>query len=139
AQVRCPIRQLNAPLINEWLGALHLSARSVKNYRGAVSNLIDFAIGQKYLPSGFGEMRFVRTPKEEEGEVEIFTPSEMQLLLRHARRSILPVLLLGGFAGLRTSETLLVSWEHIHWEQGLITVPGRAKTGRRLAWMPGNL
>jgi integrase len=135
--VQCPIDQLSAPLINEWLAGLHLSPRSVKNYRGAISNLIEFAVGAKYLPATFAEMRFVKVPKVGQGDRQIFTIAEMRLLLKHASESLLPVLVLGGFAGLRTSETRHICWEHVHWDSGVITVP-RGKTGERLAPLMDN-
>lgn len=137
AEIKCPIGKLSAPVINAWLGSLNLSPRSVKNYRGAVSNLLDFAVGAKYLPATFAEMRFVPTPKKVEDAKEIFTIAEMRLLLKHASDSLLPVLVLGGFAGLRTSETRHICWEHIHWEKGVITVP-KGKTGKRLAPLMNN-
>lgn len=137
AGVNCPIRQISAPMINQWLKSLKLGPRSLKNYRGAVSNLVEFAIGEKYLPATFAEMRFVPIPKEAGGPVEIFTIAEMRLLLRHCTPSLLPVLVLGGFAGLRTSETRHIRWEHIHWGQECITVP-KGKTGSRLAQLTSN-
>lgn len=135
--VKCSIRNLNAPVINEWLRGLKLSPRTRKNYRGAISNFIEFAIGEKYLPATFNEMRFVQVPKLPDQKIQIFTPAEMQLLLRHCTPSLLPVLVLGGFAGLRTSETRHIRWEHIHWGQGCITVP-TGKTGSRVAELTSN-
>jgi len=137
AAVQCPIRLLNAPVINEWLGSLGLSPRSVKNYRGAIGNLVEFGIGMKYLPPGFAEMRYVKAPKAIENEVEIFTVAEMRLLLSHANKSLLPVLVLGGFAGLRTSETVNISWEDIRWNKGQLRVPN-GKTGKRIAALFSN-
>lgn len=137
AAVKCPIRLLSALVINEWLSSLKLSPRSVRNYRGAIANLVQFSISKKYLPPAFAEMRFVSTPKSAGKEVEIFTTPEMQLLLRHASQSLLPVLVLGGFAGLRTSETKHICWEHVHWNRGTLTVP-RGKTGNRVARLFGN-
>src|SRR5207237_5632722 len=65
-------------------------------------------------------------------EIEIFTVGQMRLRLRHVSLSVLPALVLGGFAGLRTSEVQHLCWEHVHWDKGLITVP-QGKTGKRLA------
>lgn len=143
--MNCPISGLSAPIITDWLAALRggrhgqlLSPRSMKNFRGAIGNLLGFAVGRKYLPASYSEMKFVTVPIEGQRDIEIFTLDEMRLLLSYASQTLLPVLVLGGFAGLRTSETREICWENIHWTKNLITVP-RGKTGPRKAWMPKNL
>ena len=139
ADVQCAIGDLNAPVMNDWLSNLDCTSRTRLNYRRALSNLVGYAIGRKYLPDTFADMRHVDRPDPDDDEIEIFRVEEMRLLLRHVTDSVLPALLLGGFAGLRTSEIPKLAWSDIHWSQGLITVPRKTKTGPRLVPLMDNL
>ena len=62
-----------------------------------------------------------------------------RLLTAHAR--ILPVIAIGGFAGIRTAEIMRLDWEDIKWDRGHIEISGKkAKTAaRRLAPLSENL
>ncbi len=137
--VACAISDLSAPVLQLWLDGLNLGNRSVRNYRTAISNLIGFAKMRGYLPADFHELQRLDKIKLQDQPIQIFTPDEMRYLLSHAAESILPVLLLGGFAGLRTSETLLMHWAHVDWQQNSLIVPPEGKTKERRVPMEPNL
>ncbi len=130
---------LTAPRMEDWLRSLNVGNRSRKNFRSALSNLVGFARSRGYLPRDWEPMKSVAMPKQAPPKRGIFTPEEFAWLLNSCTRSIVPVLLLGSFAGLRQSETLLVKWSDIDWEAGHIRVPEEGKTGGRLAPLLDNL
>jgi len=84
-------------------------------------------------------MKAVAVPKLAKPNPGVFKPEAMKLLLAHCSDSLLPVLAIGCFAGLRQSEILLLDWSDVHWKEGRIRVPEEGKTGGRLAPLPDNL
>ena len=137
-EVKCRMADLSAPVIDRWLANLTPVRRTRRNYRAALSNLFRFARDQHYVPSGFDPMKAIPAPKAEPPKRGVFTPSAMERLLRHAPDKLLPVLLLGGFAGLRQSEILLLSWDDVNLKENRIRVPEEGKTGGRYAPLHDN-
>lgn len=138
--VDCELKLLSAPLIQQWLDGLkNLSGRTVRNFRNALSNLIGFAKLMKYLPADFYELNRIEKIKVRSKPIQIFTPTEMFHLVRSAPDAALPVLAIGGFAGLRTSEILLLPWENVDWQQNSIVVPHEGKTKERRVPMEPSL
>jgi len=68
-------------------------------------------------------------------EIVTFTPEEYAKLLVAADKQVLPFLIFGGMAGMRSAEILRLKWENVNWPESVIEVGGAiAKTGaRRLA------
>lgn len=58
--------------------------------------------------------------KDEITPVTIYTPDEMKLLLSKADEVLLPYLLIGAFAGLRSAEITRLDWKHIRFDRGFI-------------------
>ncbi len=79
--------------------------------------------------------------KMKDGEIEIFTPDEMTLLLALAPANLVPFLSIGAFAGLRSAEIERLDWAKVDLEGGYITVDASiAKTNsRRLVPIAPNL
>jgi integrase len=65
----------------------------------------------------------------------------MRRILLAAGPRILPLIAIGGFAGIRSAEITRLDWEDIRWDRGHIEIAGsKAKTAaRRLANLPENL
>ena len=62
----------------------------------------------------------------------IWTPDDLEKLLKGAPADLVPVLAIGAFAGLRTSELLRLEWNEVDLERGLIEVKAdKAKSARR--------
>jgi integrase len=75
-----------------------------------------------------GMMRY----KEEKAAVSIFTPEQIDSLLKKADAALRPYLAIGAFAGLRTAELHRLDWSEIDLDRGFITVAAsKAKTRRR--------
>ena len=81
------------------------------------------------------------TFKEVEKDIEIYTPEEMGRLLLACHARILPLIAIGGFAGIRSAEVERLHWEDVKWDRGHIEIAGRkAKTAaRRIVPLPDNL
>lgn len=139
--VTCPLQDLTAGMLEAWLSSLKLGLRSQRNYLGAVSNLVHFAKQKKYLPkthSAVDDVEPVQLPEKDIGE-KIFTPRELELILKHISPRGLPVVLLNAFAGLRVSDVFRLDWNDINWEDNLIRVSALTKTGRRVPPLLPNL
>ncbi len=139
--------------IKEWLQALTregkeakakgvpVSNRTRNNFRLGIQTLFAFAKAEKYLPADWNGMEGVPLWKVQDGEVEVFTPEEMRLLLTLAPRNVVPFLAIGAFAGLRSAEIERLDWSRVSLESGFITVDASiAKTNsRRLVPITPNL
>jgi integrase len=125
------VSALNAELINEFLRNLKSGGRSRNNYRRAIGTLLKYGETKKAAPRDFIDLNEIARAKEAEFEIEIFSSDEMVKLLKAAQvnpealkpgfnrryaagQGLLPLLLLGGFAGLRTAEVLRQKWTDIH-------------------------
>jgi len=73
--------------------------------------------------------------------VEIYTPAELEKILRSISKLAVPFVAIGAFAGLRAAEVLRLDWSEIDLERGHIVVAAsKAKTAaRRLAPVSENL
>jgi integrase len=127
--------------IEDFLRGLGLSGRSRNNYRRAIATLVYFAETRGYLPKGTVAIESVAVAKEEQGEIEVFTPEEMARVLEAAEPALIPFLTIGAFAGLRHAEIVRLDWSEVRWADGFIEVKAsKAKTAnRRLVPIPENL
>lgn len=113
-----------------YLGALTFKGKPVApktrdHHRDALMALCNYAQRRGWLPKGdhaASELRKVYAP----GEIVIYTVAEMRLMLAHARPEWIPLVVLGGFAGLRTTEIYRLRWEWFKWEDKVIDLPRRA-------------
>ena len=116
--------------IADWLHALKLSPVTVNNYRRILVVAFNDAIESKYAIENPADK--VKQVKEIEAAVEILTPAETKSLLNKADERILPVIALGAFAGLRSSELKRIDWADIDLAADLIRIRAvSAKSSRK--------
>ena len=130
------LKDVRTKELDAWLRGLKLSPRTRNNFRAAICSLFSFARDTGYLVKGKPtEAESTTVAKQGDGEIEVFTPAEFALLLTAADEHLLPFLVIGGMAGLRSAEILRLKWENVNWAEGVIEIQGSvAKTGtRRLA------
>jgi integrase len=85
-----------------------------------------------FLADPEGEIERVERVRPENGEIEIYTPDEFSRLLSVADDDFLPCLLVGGLAGLRSSEIERLDWKEIWLAERFIEVKkGKTKTASR--------
>jgi integrase len=125
------ISRVSARAMEGWLGELEskdgapLSGRTRNNMRGSIISLFTFARALNYLPRDVqSEAEMIPVASVEVGEVGIFTPQEMEKLLRAAEgQGNIEALLwfsLGGFAGLRSAELIRLDWSAVDLAHGEI-------------------
>jgi integrase len=139
---QCPLSDITAPQIQQWLDGLKLSSQSVVNYQRALSNLFNHAVARGWLHRDDNPtVGLERVTIRRRGSVTLFTPDEAERILKHARPPIRACLAIALFAGLRSKEVQRLDWSDIDLTGGFLTV-GRdnAKTAsRRLVPIEKNL
>ncbi len=136
------IGNVTGTMLQTWLDNMEGSGRTKRNYLAVVAALFRFAIRRKYLPKdALDETNAVQQAKEDNGEIEIFTPAELQELLTVVRPDIAPWLAIAGFAGLRSAELQRLDWQEVNLNERHIEIKAsKAKTAaRRLAPITDNL
>ncbi len=98
--------------IQEWLDNQKLASQSYANYRRVVYLLFEFAMARSYISDN--PVASVESVKIRNGEIKIFTPTEISRLLTASTADFLPCLALGAFAGLRSAEIERLEWSDIH-------------------------
>ena len=128
-----PIAEISGADLDDYLRGLTISTRSRHNIRGALVSLFEFAKSRGYIPRDRVSAAELSTRvKVRTGEIEIFTPREMAALLDAADGDALPLIALGGFAGLRTAEVARLEWRDVDLAHKIITVSAaKAKTASR--------
>lgn len=128
--------------IQTWLNGLEVGGRTRNNYRGLVVSLFHYARSHSYLPPGLPTAaQGLSKAKEDSEEIGILTPAQMLKLLEKASERLIPLVAIGGFAGLRSSEIYRLDWAQVDFQQSHIEVKsGKSKTAqRRLAPLLPNL
>lgn len=137
------ITEITTVDINRFLGGLKgLGPVSRNTIRRNLITMFGFAKKQGYLhPDRKTAAELSESFREPDTKIEIFTPDEMQRILLSANARILPLIAIGGFAGIRSAEILRLDWEDIKWDRGHIEIAGsKAKTAaRRLVPLTDNL
>jgi integrase len=142
-RVKGNIADVTVADINRFLtGLTTLAAISKNSVRRNVVTMFSFAKRQGYLhPERRTAAERSESFETADTEIAIFTPEEMRSLLDTAHADILPMVAIGAFAGIRSSEIRRLDWEDVKWERGHIEIAGRkAKTAaRRLVPLGDNL
>jgi integrase len=118
-------------------------ASGTKNvHRQIIWRLFAHCESRGYIPRGTNPVVGTQTFNRKRAEpTEIWTPKEMGKLLSVAEGDFLPVLAIGAFAGLRTSEILALDWRDVRLKERAIKVVHRKArcAGTRLASITDNL
>jgi integrase len=111
-----------------------------------VNTLFKFAIKRGYLPKDHDEMSGVETATVDSGEIEVFSPAELQKLFAacltpvkergkwRTREEMIPYLAIAAFCGLRAAEIMRLDWSEVHLtgtEKFVEVKAGNAKTASR--------
>ena len=110
-----------------------MSGRTKNNYLTAISTVFSYAQMKSYLPrERKSEAEFATRYDDSGGDIGIYTPAQLDTLLRHIEKRVIPFLAFGAFAGLRSAEIVRLEWEDVLWDQGFIEIKARkAKTASR--------
>ena len=124
---------VTSALIEDWLHAQKVGARTRNNLRTSIVTLFHFARARGYLPKGVPtEADDVRRAKDRGGKIGMLTPKQLGQLIYDAPDDIRLYLAIGAFTGMRTSEILRLDFSDINFERGHITVAAeKSKTATR--------
>ena len=127
--------------VQRWLDGLKLAPQSVNNFRRVLHAMFAFAETRGYTFKGSNPVADVKLLSTSGGDIEIYSPDEIAKLLEAASPDFLPMVAIGAFAGLRTSEIQRIGWQDVDLLGGFITVSAsKAKTkSRRLTPIQPNL
>jgi integrase len=133
---------LRARDLDDHIARLNVAAITKNGVRDRVLVFCRWAKGRGFLPTGWRELEGAVVYQEMPQDVTIFTPEEMERLLRKARRHpVTPFIAIGAFAGLRSAEIQRLDWKNVRLDRGFIEV--RAETcktrARRLVPISDNL
>lgn len=136
---QCPIADVGNSEIRLFLGSIKGTGRTWYNYARLLKTLFRYAQANRYYPKNVDPFEGIEIEFENDGEVEIFTPEELERLLTTAKKDLLPFLTIGAFAGLRHAEICRLDWSDV--KKDYIEVKkGNAKTrSRRLVPIQPNL
>jgi integrase len=132
-------RNISTPQIQDWLDSQKLGTQSYANNRRVLHVFFEFCVARGYATDN--PVVAVENVKIHNGEIEIFTPSEIARLLAAAEPDFLPSLALGAFSGLRSAEIERLDWKDIHLaERHIVIGKDAAKTAsRRIVPIADNL
>ena len=115
--------------LQHWIDGLGLSSQSCQNYRRVVHLFFSFAVVRGYAADN--PALGVEKIKVRNGEIEIFTPTELQALLVAAPVDLRPMLAIGALAGVRSAELKRLRWEDVRCSGHIVIGKTQAKTASR--------
>ena len=127
------VASVTAEELDNWLRDLPYSPKSRLNFRQHIGVLFSYAKRRRMITEN--PIEFTERPKLIDKAPEIFAPDELRALLETAQRtepSVVPMLAIGAFAGLRDSEIQQLEWSEVRLDRGFIEVKAaKAKSARR--------
>jgi integrase len=136
------VHAVTPSLISTYLAGLPFRERTKRNHRDTIGFFNRWLVMRGYLAKGTDWLEGVQNYTARKlGEISIYTADEMRRLIAAADDRILPLIVIGGFAGLRHAEIARLDWQDIDLEEGFIEVKAsNAKTDtRRIVPIKANL
>jgi integrase len=128
-----PIAGIAVDELDNWLRGLPGSPQSRANYRTILGSLFSYATKRRMLDSN--PVLHTAKPKLIDNPPEIFDVDELLALLDATLRiepSVVPMLAIGAFAGLRDAEIKRLDWSEVDLARGHIEVKAaKSKSARR--------
>jgi integrase len=136
-----PLAEITAVEIDKYLASLKCAPRTRNNFRLVFGTLLKFGQRRGYVPKDHPGISTIEKSTQPSDEVIVFTPEEMRSLLQNAKPSLIPVIAIAGFAGVRPEEIKRLDWADINLKQRHIEIKSsKAKTRtRRLIPISRNL
>ncbi len=134
-----PLRDLSAGSVEDFLATM--KPRTANNYLMLLRQLVKFARRRKLLPRRWDDLDAVEKRIVPPVDLKIYSPAEVRRILDACDETILPVVLLTVFAGVRLAESLRMTWVAVDHERKQIEVTAaNSKTrSRRLCRLSPNL
>ena len=129
-------------MVADYLAALPFKERTKANHRDVIGFFNCWLVLRGFLAKGTDWLEGVQKyTKRKLGEISTYSADEMRRLIASADERILPMIVIGRFAGLRHAEISRLDWRDIDLEEGFIEVKAEnAKTDtRRIVPLKPNL
>lgn len=136
------VHTLTPKLVADYLTELPFKERTKANHRDTIGFFNRWLVMRGYLTKGMDWLEGVQIyTKRKHGVISTYTTDDMRRLIAAADDRILPMIVIGGFAGLRHAEIARLEWQDIDLEEGFIEVKAEnAKTDtRRIVPLKDNL
>jgi len=113
-----------------WMEEKYTCPGTKNSYLKTLKAFAKWAVKEKLVATE--TIRGVDYWKDVKGEIEIYTPEELRLILNSVPKFAVPRVAIGAFAGMRASEIQRLDWSEINLERGFILVGAqKAKTAAR--------
>jgi integrase len=119
--------------LNTYIGKFKkLSVKSRNDRRAVVKMLLSWCVAKDYLALAHRLFEAVDFKAEvaERAEIEYYRPKELSALLGGASAELVPVIALGGLAGIRREEILRLEWADVWRVRGKVEISARVAKGR---------
>ncbi len=113
AETNMQVSELTPGWVSRYLTQMTASERTKKNARDVIGYFGRWLVLHGYLQRGTDLVEGVQRYSMKPGEIRIFTPREVSLLLQHASAKLLPYIAIGAFAGLRGAEIQRLDWSEV--------------------------
>lgn len=136
------VHELTPKMVADYLTGLAFRERTKRNHRDTIGFFNRWLVLRGYLAKGTDWLEGVQNySARKQGEIVLYSAEEMRRLIAAADDRILPLIVIGGFAGLRHAEIARLDWQDIDLEEGFIEVKAHnAKTDlRRIVPIKENL
>jgi integrase len=111
---QCEAHSITPSLISGYLMNLTLSERSKRNHQDAIKHLNRWLVLHGYLPKGTDWMDGVQKySKRKRGEVTIYTPDEMNKVMKTAKGWEVAFCSISSFSTIRHSELKRLDWAQV--------------------------
>jgi integrase len=128
-----PVAGIGPEELDNWLRSLPSAPKTRADYRANIGVLFSYAARRRMID--FNPIAFTAKPKLIDRPPEIFTVDELRALLdaaQHREPSVVPMLVIGAFAGLRDAEIKRLEWSEVDVTRGHIELKAaKAKSARR--------
>jgi integrase len=136
------IASISTPDVQHWLDELKVVPSTARGFRTLLFGMFRFAEARGYIFKGSNPVAGVeQISAKGDGDISIYTPTEVTALLLAASKEFRPVVAIGAFAGVRTAEIMRLTFPDIDLPGGYIHIAAaQAKTAsRRLVPIAPNL
>jgi len=127
------VSDITTAALEKWTASLRkkYSPQSISNFDRTARLFFSYATPRGYCEENpTTAIDKPKIPKIE--EVGVFSPAEIEAILKGAEKEVLPWLAVGAFAGLRSAEIDRLDWNDVKFDRALVEVPAsKSKTAKR--------
>ena len=112
----------------------HLHPKSRNHFREVMRGILNYCVDRSWLDREASRRldSLLKNESAPGAAPQIFTPLQFRLILNNADPELLPMMVIGGFAGVRSAEIRRLRWENIWGRESSVEVePHQAKKRRR--------